>query len=58
MTPIGEDEPVDGFTVERDGTLIAVTLSNRYGHADRFVFEATDAIRLARVLQAVASATT
>jgi len=52
---IGDSEPVDGFTVERDGDRVALILSNRYGHVDRFYFDVPDAVRLATSLLAVSA---
>lgn len=43
--------PVDGFSVERAGEKVVLTLSNRYGEADVFVLPVTDARRIADVLQ-------
>lgn len=46
-----EDEPVDGFTVERisDGT-VRMTLSNRYGVVDQFEFDLLDVRRIANAI--------
>jgi len=47
---IGDQEPVDGFTVEVAGDQVLVTFSNRYGHADQVVLDRPDAWRLGQAL--------
>lgn len=47
---IGDGEPVDGFSVVRQGEAVAIILSNRYGHADRFVLDLPDAVKMATAL--------
>lgn len=44
------DGPVDGFSVETVDGRVVLTLSNRYGEGDVFVFEALDALRIGTAL--------
>jgi hypothetical protein len=43
-------EPVDGYTVEHSDILVTLTLSNRYGSAERYEFTRMDAYQLGRAL--------
>lgn len=47
---ISDRDPVDGFTVERSGGRVALTLSNRYGQSDRYLFDPDDAGRIGEAL--------
>lgn len=52
---IKDDGPVDGYSVEpTENGQVAIVFSNRYGDADRFIFEPEDARRIGEALVEVA----
>jgi len=38
--------PIDGFSVTRDGDVISLVLSNRYGDSEEFQFNPEDARKI------------
>ena len=44
------DEPVDGFTVEREGAEVTLTLTSRYGAGEAYTLDALDAARIGHAL--------
>ena len=44
------EEPVDGFTVGRDGAQVTLALTSRYGTGEEYTLDALDAARIGHAL--------
>jgi hypothetical protein len=47
------DEPVDGYTIEREEEAVLITFSNRYGEAETFRFTLESVRKFSDALAAV-----